>query len=683
MADHSSQTIVILGGGFAGVELAKAIQYRLPRGWQVILFSEENHLIFTPMLAEVVGTSINPLHVVWPIRQMLPGVACRTASVTNIDLKGRKVTYRLVDGRTAEQAFDHIVLACGSESHMDVMPGMAAHGWPLKTLGDAVELRNRLISRLEEAEVEPDPDVKRRLLSFVVVGGGFSGVEVAGEANDLLRDACRYYRNVTPQEVRVTLLHSRDVVLPELSRSLGVFCQEKLKARGVDVRLNTRAQAVTARDVRVGGGERIPAGTIICTIGNTANPLITALGLPMQRWRVETGPDLRVKGQDNVWALGDCAAVPNRQDGQTSPATAQFAVRHAKHLAKNLVSAIRGNPTEPFGYKNRGMFASIGHHTAVGEVFGIKVSGFVAWFMWRGFYLLQMPTLARKLQIAFDWFWDLFFPRDMVMLANEHTGRLDRAHYEPGQYVFRKGDPATRFFLVERGSAGVYLDEAKDPVAVVGPGEYFGERGVLGGGVRTASVRAEEPLDVLRLDEASFRQLVGHFDDLRTRIEAQVKRIDTANKFRSTMADAPALTGTPVGEVMRPPHLLAETVGYRHALQQCRDEGVSSCIVVDADGKMVGFCSQTDLYQAAGALLSPETPLSDVMHKSVVSIREDEPAAAAAERLLGDSVKRLVVTAADDPTKAVGLVTLFELMPLLGGDAVGTADTNAELAGVT
>src|SRR5262245_2732801 len=242
--------IVIIGGGFAGAEVARQVQGRLPHGQEVILFSRENHLCYTPLLAEVVGASISATHVVAPVRQFARHVTCRTAAVTAIDLAARQVTYQLGDAYTARQKYAHLVLACGSVTHLDVMPGMAAHGKPLKTLGDALLLRNHVIGMLERAEAEPDPAKRKNLVTFVVVGGGFSGVEVAGEVFDLVSASRKYYRRLRETRPRVVLVHSRDHLLPELPAKLGDFAQRKMEARGIEVILNTRAQAVTDYGVR-------------------------------------------------------------------------------------------------------------------------------------------------------------------------------------------------------------------------------------------------------------------------------------------------------------------------------------------------------------------------------------------------------------------------------------------------
>jgi NADH dehydrogenase len=437
-----SRTVVIVGGGFAGAYLAGRLERRLPAGWELVLFSEENFLTFTPLLAEVVGSSIGAHHVVAPLRQSLRRTLCRTAAVTRLCLEAREVDYRLPDGRVGRQSYEHLVLACGMVVNTDVIPGVDAHAFPLKTLGDALVLRNHVLTQLELAEIEPDPERRRQLLSFAVIGGGFSGVEVAGEILDLLVASRRFYPSLRVEPPRVVILHGPNRLLPEMPPSLGDYARARLEARGLTVRLETHAQAVGPEGVALGDGSLVRAGTVVCTIGNTVTPLMAASGLPLEHGRLRTGPDMRVPGHDNVWALGDCALVPNAHDGKLSPTLAQFALRQARQLAANLKRDLAGKPTRPFSFRMLGSFAAIGHHNAVGRILGLKVSGFFAWVLWRAVYLGKMPTLARKVQVAFDWAWDLIFPRDIVQLNPRTTHRLPRAYLEPGRYASREGDEA-------------------------------------------------------------------------------------------------------------------------------------------------------------------------------------------------------------------------------------------------
>jgi NADH dehydrogenase len=664
-------TIVIVGGGFAGVYAARHLRRRLGRDANLVLFSRENHFIFTPLLGDVVGSAINPMHVVWPIRQMARGAACRTAALTALNLAAREVVYETDAGRTARQGYDHLVLACGSAVNLDIIPGMAAHGWPLKTMGDALLLRNHLIGQLERAEVETDPDARRRLLSVAVVGGGYSGVEVTGEITDLLRESCRFYGGLRPADIRVTLLEGRDRILPELPASLSDFARRKMTRRGIDIRTGAVAQAVTDRGVRLKGGPDVEAGTVVCTIGTTVNPLLTAAGLPLTRNRVRTGPDMRVEGHDNVWALGDCAAVPNAYDNSVSAPTAQVAVRQAKQLAANLAAARAGRPTRPFSFKPLGMLASIGNRKAVGLVMGLRVSGFPAWFLWRGVYLSKMPTLARKIQIAFDWAWQLFFPRDIAQLSLEATARLGRAHFEPGQYVFHKGDPGDRFYVIEGGRAGVYYDEADPPVAVLERGDYFGEGALLRAAPRSASIRAEEPLDLLMIGKDSFAQLAGNLGVLRTALERSVRTARSSAELLELAREHPRLGATPVREVMsRPVATLPVGLTFAEALRRSREGRKGAYPVVDGEGHMVGLCTRTDFYNALQQLRPPEAPLGQVMHAPVLTVRAGDSLTTALLTFLRSPIKRLVVVADDDPRLPVGMLTPFDVMQVLAEEGV-------------
>lgn len=436
------KTVVIVGGGFAGVECARRLERGLAADWQIVLFNAENHTTFTPLLAEVVGSSISPLHVVWTIRQTLRRTVCHTAEISVLDFPACEVEYELFGGRVARHKYDQLVLACGMVVNTEVLPGAATHSYALKTLGDAMALRNRLIAQLERAEVEPDAQRRRELLSFAILGGGFSGVEVAGETFDLLTDALPFYRSLRRDDLRVTIIQGGDRILPELPQSLGETARKRMSARGIEIRTNTRAKAVTELGVELEDGTLIRAGTVVCTIGNTTDPLIAGCGLPMERGRLRTQADLRVVGQDNVWAVGDCAFVPNAFDGKPSPTLAQFAVRQARQLARNICHAAAGRPTRPFSYRALGLFAAIGRHNAVGLVLGLRFDGFVAWFLWRGIYLSKMPTFARKIQIAFDWGWDLLFPRDICELSPQETRRILRAHFDRGEEKRRQPDAA-------------------------------------------------------------------------------------------------------------------------------------------------------------------------------------------------------------------------------------------------
>ncbi len=416
-----NKNLLIVGGGFAGTRAAQVLERTLPPGWTLTLVSQENFITFNPLLPEVVGASILPSHVIAPHRQMIHCSHVCMAQVTEIDTAARLVHY-LGEG-AGTLPYDQLILACGANANLEVIRGMANYGLPLKTLGDAMFLRNRIIARLEQAELQPDPEHRRWLTSFIVVGGGFSGVETAGELVDFLYASLRYYRRVSCEDLRIVLLHGTDRLLPELSPHLGAFTLRKMCSRRIDVRLNARAVRVTDRDVHLESGEIIQGGTVICTIGTQPNGLLESIPAVKNRGRLAVNPDFSVPGVEGVWAAGDCAAVVNAVDGKICPPTAQFAEAQAKQLAANIVSRLKGQPTRAFRYRPKGQLCSVGHNKAVAEIFGVNISGFVAWLMWRGLYLLRIPTLARKARLFLEWNWAMFFPPDVAHLGLRRTQR--------------------------------------------------------------------------------------------------------------------------------------------------------------------------------------------------------------------------------------------------------------------
>lgn len=416
-----STRILIVGGGFAGVSAAKELERASPADVSIELLSQENYITYNPLLPEVVGASLLPGHVVAPLRQTLDRARVRMVRVDEIDLEERLVRYA-GEGSGISQ-YDQLVLACGQSANLGIVKGMARYALPLKTLGDALFLRNRVIVRLEQAEQQPDPEARRWLTTFIVLGGGFSGVEVAGELVDFIRASRRYYPQIREDEVRVLLVHGNERLLPELSASLGEFAYRNMMKNGVDIRLKARAVRIDDRAVYLDDGEILSAGTVICTIGTAPNALVADLPLPKNRGRIEVAADMSVPGHPGVWAIGDCAAVINARDGKVCPPTAQSADRQGRQLARNIVSALAGKPTRAFAYKSAGQLSSIGHNKAVAEMFGLRVSGFIAWLMWRGVYLMKIPTLGRKARLFLEWNWAMFFPPDIAHLGFNRTRR--------------------------------------------------------------------------------------------------------------------------------------------------------------------------------------------------------------------------------------------------------------------
>jgi len=422
------KNIVVVGGGFAGTTLTRVLQRSLPDGHRVILVSEESYTTFNPMLAEVVGAAVFPEQVVAPIRQMIDADVAGTqfvmGRVMRIDFDSRRILAGTLAGVHAIP-YEHLVLAFGTRANMDLVPGLAEHALPLKLVGDAMHIRNRVLQRVARIELERDAVERQRLGHFIVIGGGFSGVEVAGGIGDFLRGAMRYYPRVRPHELKVTLLHDGGDLLPELPQSLGRVAHRSLQAREIGVRLNARAARVTADGVTLDNGEFIPGATVICTVGTKPNPLAESLGLHRERGRIRARPDMSVSGAANVWALGDCALVRNAATGEPAPATAQFAVAQAHALARNILAAVQGRATESFRHVAKGKMATTGHLKGVAQVGRLELAGLPAWLLWRAYYLLQMPTLGRKVRIFVEWTWSMFFAADITHLRFTRTDEAD------------------------------------------------------------------------------------------------------------------------------------------------------------------------------------------------------------------------------------------------------------------
>jgi NADH dehydrogenase len=427
--DHA-RSIVIVGGGFAGTTLARALDGKLPQGYELVLLSEESYMTFNPMLPEAVGASIFPEQVAAPIRQMLTRTRFIMGRVATIDPVRRAVTVTTLAGESTLR-YEHLVLAFGNRARLDLIPGLAENALPLKTIGDAMHIRNMVLRRVAQIELETDPAVRRRLGHFVVIGGGFSGVETAGALVDCLSGIRRYYPRVAPGELKVTVLQDQPRLLLELSERLGVAAHRSLTTRGVDVRTGARAICVGPRAVALAGGEMLYAATTICTIGTRPNALVERMTIPVERGRIVVNPDLSVRDTPGVWAIGDCALVMNARDGKYAPPTAQFAVREARLAAANLLTVLRGGPTRAFDCKARGSMAAIGHMKGVADVFGIPLWGWPAWLLWRAYYLSQMPTLGRKVRIFVEWTWGMFFPTDITHLRFTRSQAVDEAAPQP------------------------------------------------------------------------------------------------------------------------------------------------------------------------------------------------------------------------------------------------------------
>lgn len=427
---QDKRNVVVIGGGFAGTQLVRKLENKLSPDWQVVLISEENYTTFNPMLAEVVGASVLPSHVIAPIRRMVRRTRFISARVTSIDTSDNSVHFEGED-RKGSINFEHVVFAFGSRANMNLVDGMEEHAMPFKLLGDALNLRNRVIQQMEKADLETDPEKRRWMGHFIVIGAGFSGVEVGGAIQDFIRASQKHYPRLHDKDLLVSIIHRRDVPLQEMSQSLGQHTLDQMPKRGVNMLMSSGVKAVDAQGVVLADGERLEGATVISTIGTRPNPLMEQLAVPDERGKILVNPDMSIVDNENYWALGDCALVPNAFDDKLATPTAQFAIREGHQLAANIARKIEGVETKPFNYEARGSMATIGHLNGVAELFGkIRLGGFSAWLVWRGFYLMLMPTFAKKTRIFFEWTWSMLFSPDIINLRFTTTRFVDKSRYQ-------------------------------------------------------------------------------------------------------------------------------------------------------------------------------------------------------------------------------------------------------------
>lgn len=507
----TTKRIVILGGGFAGVYTARNLERLLrPDEASISLINQENYWVYQPLLPEVISGLVGSTDVVCPVRQTCPRTALVMREVQKIDLVNKVITVSPgFRPRLLELPFDYLVIALGTISHFCGTPGMVEHVKPFRTLVDALSLRNHLIHTLEEAEIETDAELRRKLLTFVVAGGGFSGVEVIAELNDFVDSMRRHFPRLRNEQARCVLVHAGDRILPEMSESLALFAHKLLSKRRIEIRLNDRLVGGTSEKALLESGLEIPAKTIVSSVPSSIPSTLQNLDCEKEGWRLKVNANLELVGYEGcVWALGDCAAIKT-VSGNRTPPTAQHATREAKTVAKNIVAAIRGGPSAPFAFEGLGKLGSLGNYSAVAEILGVRISGFPAWLLWRAIYLAKLPSFRQKARIALGWFFVLLFPPDFVQMKVERGAAVVRQHFEAGEVVFLEGDLGDSVYLIQSGECDV-LREAnsrQSPIATLGPGDYFGEMALLDDVTRNATVRARTTMDVLLVSKNDFETL--------------------------------------------------------------------------------------------------------------------------------------------------------------------------------
>ncbi len=672
--------VAIIGGGFAGVYCAREFlrqSRRLgldPAETNVGVIASENHMVFQPMLPEVAGGSLAPQHVVNPIRMICRGAEVLKGEVTAIDLTRRMLT--LSGGKSTPHVtvgFEELLIAPGAGVDLSRIPGMGEHAYLMRTVGDAMKLRAAIISRMEEANLVNDPKRRRQLLSFVVVGGGYSGVETAGQIQDLIRGVRRYYGNISADDATVTLVHSQARLLGMLSESLGTYTGDCLTKMGVKIVFNCRVRAVTARIVQLSDGTSIESSLVVCTVGNAPHPLMVGrTDLPLERGKLAVEPTGQVKGITGVWSAGDGCAFP-KADGGMCPETAQFAMRQGALVGANIAAHLAGKPLKPFRFTGLGELATIGHHKAVAQVFGLRFSGLIAWFMWRTIYLAKLPGLDRKLRVMSEWTFELFFPRDINLLTPTASSPLGKMHLEPGDSLFRSGEPAQSLYAVKAGQVDI-TDAEGVVVKSAGPGEHFGERALLGDGTWRFNATARTPSQLVAIDGQTFKTLAQSIGSLDTLFRNSAKQYHLPEEIQKTVAEMPTATRQACARDMMATNItsLDATTCVQDAVAIFQTDPHSTYPVIE-DGKVIGLLRRSVAYEwLKNHGLNQQTPVKNLPLAAPLSVDGATPVPELVQILMRSGVSKAVVV--DGQNQLQGMVTLFDLLrPTQQNQSAGSA----------
>jgi NADH dehydrogenase len=420
--------VVIAGGGFGGFYAARTLEKVLPpQSTRITLVNDVNFMLYTPLLPGAAAGTLEPRHVVVPLREELHGTDLRLGQVCGADPSQNRLTIRTAEGHTEELSYDQLIVALGSVSRSLPVPGLAEHAKGFKTLPDAVELRNHVLRTLEAAETVEDPAIRQSWLTYVFVGAGYAGLEGLAELQHFAAEVIDLYPRCRTQGMRWILVEARDRVMPEVQPSLAAFAERELRGRGIEIRTGTTLDEVTETTARLSDGEVVPTRTVAWTAGVKPHPVVAQLGLPLdEHGRITTDRTMRVTGTENVWAIGDAAAVPDpAQLERSSPPTAQHAIRQGRRVARNVAATIGSGRVRPFTYKTLGVFVDMGRGEAVASTLGIRWRGAPAWWLARTYHLAMMPGVKRKLRLLVDWNVGLLFGRDASELGGlGHPARL-------------------------------------------------------------------------------------------------------------------------------------------------------------------------------------------------------------------------------------------------------------------
>ena len=510
--------ILILGGGFGGVYIAKKLQQLNNNSFDIELISNNNYFIFQPLLPEVASGTISAADAVTPIRQMLPKIKFRHAEIVEINCTDKNV--KVVQGfRRREHTinFNNLVVALGQESNKDIAPGLKQHCFTMRTLEDAYSVRNHLLGCFELADVTLDKTLKKKLLNIVVAGGGFSGVETIGELKEMSDRLLPYYKNIHKNELKFHIVEFSTRLLPELEVEISNYTYNIFKKRNIKIYLRTALESVSINKVFLSNGKTIDTKTIISTIGSTVPEIVKKSSLPLKNGRIVTNEFLEVKNFKNIWAIGDVALIPNIiNEGKRSfsPPTAQFAVRQANTLAKNIILRGQNKGLKAFEYKSKGSLASLGSKKGVGKIFFLNIKGLLGWIVWRVFYLSFIPSFPTKLRVLFNWVLEFFIPRNAV-LTQPYTGEsVSYKVFKKGDIVFEEGMIADGFYIVKEGQFENVIKKTQTGKVfkkIYRKGSHFGSRVILEGGRRTGKIWAVKDSLVLKIDSKSFKLLAENF----------------------------------------------------------------------------------------------------------------------------------------------------------------------------
>ena len=514
--------ILIIGGGFAGLYAARRLYQRGQDRVEIELISAQNYFTFQPLLPEVAGGTIATADAVSPLRFLLSHIKIRQAQVRSVNFNAHTVdVVDAAQGLVTQVPYHHLVLAPGQSADFSRFPGLQEHALSMKTLADAYRLRNHIISTLEQADVATCPHLKRRLLTYVAVGGGFSGVETVGEMEHMISGLLRFYPNINEDEIRIILIEYSSRILNEMPEKLAVFAHKRLEKRRVKILLNTGVSSASAYRVHLDGGRDIETMTVVATIGTAPSPLVAGLGLDMKWGRIKTNPTMRVPGLPNVWAIGDAALVPlpgpvAEQDNYAGM-TAQFATRQGKQVADNILAVMSGDVPKIFAFRPLGALASIGHHRGVAHILGLRISGSLAWFIWRALYLGMLPGIATKLRVMSNWFLDHFLPRRAVHLEQWRRPAAAYVRFVKGDHVLRPGMVAQGFYTILDGSFDLKIPNpqtGKTYHRVLKKGDHFGERVIFDPSLPPGDVIAREESLCMVFERDDFLRFARGFSFL-------------------------------------------------------------------------------------------------------------------------------------------------------------------------